>query len=62
MGSCVKEWIERVANISVDGKGNTPDVCMIELGGTVGDIERYSLHCSLHSIYMFAHCDHIDVS
>jgi CTP synthase len=36
---CVVEWIERVAHISVDGSGKVPDVCLIEVGGTVGDIE-----------------------
>ena len=35
----IQEWIERVANISSDGSGKTPDACVIELGGTVGDIE-----------------------
>lgn len=38
----IQAWIERVATIPVDGQGNRgaqPDVCMIELGGTVGDIE-----------------------
>ncbi|KAL2934802.1 CTP synthase [Bienertia sinuspersici] len=35
----IKEWIQRVANISVDGKDEAADVCVIELGGTVGDIE-----------------------
>ncbi|GMS80205.1 hypothetical protein PENTCL1PPCAC_2380 [Pristionchus entomophagus] len=33
------EWIERVAKIPVDGSTETPDVCIIELGGTIGDIE-----------------------
>ncbi|PAV76486.1 hypothetical protein WR25_11629 [Diploscapter pachys] len=33
------EWIERVAKIPVDNTNQTPDVCIIELGGTVGDIE-----------------------
>lgn len=33
------EWIERVAAIPVDGTNKVPDVCLIELGGTVGDIE-----------------------
>lgn len=32
-------WIERAAQIPVDGQAGAPDVCMIELGGTVGDIE-----------------------
>ena len=36
---CVQDWIERVAHIPVDGRSETPDVCVIELGGTVGDIE-----------------------
>lgn len=35
----IQHWIERVANIPVDASGKTPDVCIIELGGTVGDIE-----------------------
>lgn len=35
----IQEWIERVAHIPADGSGETPDVCVIELGGTVGDIE-----------------------
>ena len=35
----IQEWIERVANTSSDGSGKVPDACVIELGGTVGDIE-----------------------
>lgn len=35
----IKEWIQRVANIPVDGNNEPADVCVIELGGTVGDIE-----------------------
>jgi len=34
----IQLWIDRVAHTPVDGV-NTPDVCVIELGGTVGDIE-----------------------
>jgi CTP synthase len=37
--NCVQDWIERVAKIPVTEKGKIPDVCVIELGGTVGDIE-----------------------
>src|SRR6056297_676283 len=33
----VKEWIEKVAKLDV--RHGEPDVCIIELGGTVGDIE-----------------------
>eukprot|EP01006_Ploeotia_vitrea_P028205 TRINITY_DN60932_c0_g1_i1.p2 TRINITY_DN60932_c0_g1~~TRINITY_DN60932_c0_g1_i1.p2 ORF type:complete len:593 (-),score=325.99 TRINITY_DN60932_c0_g1_i1:24-1802(-) len=35
----IQDWIERVAQIPVDGDDQKPDVCIIELGGTVGDIE-----------------------
>ncbi|XP_019055548.1 PREDICTED: CTP synthase-like isoform X2 [Nelumbo nucifera] len=35
----IQEWIERVALIPVDGKEDPADVCVIELGGTIGDIE-----------------------
>lgn len=35
----IQSWIERVAAIPVDGKEGSPDVCVIELGGTIGDIE-----------------------
>ncbi|CAK7335976.1 unnamed protein product [Dovyalis caffra] len=35
----IQEWIERVAMIPVDGQPGPADVCVIELGGTIGDIE-----------------------
>ncbi|KAG0040730.1 CTP synthase ura7 [Podila clonocystis] len=35
----IQEWVERVATIPVDDSAEEPDVCIIELGGTVGDIE-----------------------
>ncbi|KAI5808102.1 CTP synthase [Peziza echinospora] len=35
----LQDWIERVSRIPVDDTNETPDVCIIELGGTVGDIE-----------------------
>ncbi|RDW59643.1 putative CTP synthase [Coleophoma cylindrospora] len=35
----IQDWIERVARIPVDDSNESPDVCIIELGGTVGDIE-----------------------
>ena len=35
----VQDWIEDVAARPADGSGDTPDACIIELGGTVGDIE-----------------------
>ncbi|MED6192548.1 hypothetical protein PIB30_011074 [Stylosanthes scabra] len=35
----IKDWIQSVAAIPVDGQEGPADVCVIELGGTVGDIE-----------------------
>ena len=51
----IKEWVERVAqlpvteplavcddgsnNLSDESSGQVPDICVIELGGTIGDIE-----------------------
>ena len=35
----IQNWMERVAAIPVDGNGAEPDICIVELGGTVGDIE-----------------------
>lgn len=35
----IQDWIERVAQIPVDDDGKPADVCLIEVGGTVGDIE-----------------------
>eukprot|EP00440_Ansanella_granifera_P007554 gb/GFBE01008179.1/.p1 GENE.gb/GFBE01008179.1/~~gb/GFBE01008179.1/.p1 ORF type:complete len:665 (+),score=171.46 gb/GFBE01008179.1/:1-1995(+) len=33
------EWINGVAQTPCDGTGQKPQICMIELGGTIGDIE-----------------------
>jgi len=35
----IQDWIEDVARKPVDGTGSSPQVCLVELGGTVGDIE-----------------------
>jgi len=35
----VQDWIEEVAHRPADGEEGIPDACVIELGGTVGDIE-----------------------
>ncbi|MEC8540389.1 MAG: CTP synthase (glutamine hydrolyzing) [Candidatus Thermoplasmatota archaeon] len=35
----IQNWIERVAHLPADGLEDPPDACIIELGGTVGDIE-----------------------
>ena len=37
--NAIKNWIESVAVIPVDGQEGPADVCVIELGGTVG--KRY---------------------
>lgn len=34
----IQEWVERVAKIPVKD-GSIPQVCIVELGGTIGDIE-----------------------
>jgi len=35
----IQEWIMNVAVLPADGTGARPQVCLVELGGTVGDIE-----------------------
>ena len=35
----VQDWLEEVAHRPADGSDKAPDACIIELGGTVGDIE-----------------------
>lgn len=36
----IQEWVERVAQVPVDNDAaEVPQVCIIELGGTIGDIE-----------------------
>ncbi|XP_028547545.1 CTP synthase-like isoform X5 [Dendrobium catenatum] len=35
----IQDWIEQAAMIPVDGKEGPADVCVIELGGTIGDFE-----------------------
>ncbi len=35
----IQSWIKDVAKRDVDGTGIEPDVCLIEVGGTVGDLE-----------------------
>uniref|UniRef100_A0A6B2L0P1 CTP synthase n=1 Tax=Arcella intermedia TaxID=1963864 RepID=A0A6B2L0P1_9EUKA len=36
----IQDWIQRVSKLPSDGKEGEPDFCIIELGGTVGDIEH----------------------
>eukprot|EP00111_Clytia_hemisphaerica_P014851 TCONS_00043744-protein len=35
----IQNWIREVAKKPVDGSGTEPDICVIELGGVIGDIE-----------------------
>ncbi len=35
----IQDWIERIAANPADDSGKSPDICIIELGGTIGDIE-----------------------
>lgn len=35
----IQEWVERVAHIPVDDSNEPAQVCIVELGGTIGDIE-----------------------
>jgi CTP synthase len=35
----IQDWIERTAKISTSEGGEEADVCLVEVGGTVGDIE-----------------------
>ncbi|KDR76421.1 hypothetical protein GALMADRAFT_246761 [Galerina marginata CBS 339.88] len=37
--NAIQDWIERVSKVPVDESDEEPDVCIVELGGTVGDIE-----------------------
>lgn len=39
----IKNWIESVSSIPVDGGTGPADVCVIELGGTVGMFNLTSL-------------------
>lgn len=37
--NAIQDWIQRVALVPTDDSGRQPDICVVELGGTVGDIE-----------------------
>jgi CTP synthase len=63
--NAVQDWIERVARLSVDETKQEPDICVIELGGTVGDIESAPFVESLRQLRRRAGKDnflHIHVS
>lgn len=63
----IVEWLDRVAKVPVDGTDTRPQVCMIELGGTVGDIEsmpfiealrQFKFNLPDHSL-AWCHCSYI---
>ncbi len=33
--NAIQEWVERVAQIPVDGENKTPEVCIIEVNKTI---------------------------
>ncbi|KAJ2627473.1 CTP synthase ura7, partial [Coemansia sp. RSA 1694] len=37
--NAIQDWVERVGSMPTSESGRIPDVCIVELGGTVGDIE-----------------------
>ncbi|XP_073314374.1 uncharacterized protein [Primulina huaijiensis] len=47
----IKNWIESVSLIPVDGIDGPADVCVIELGGTVGDIESMPFIEALRQLF-----------
>lgn len=52
--NATQDWCERVAAIPVDDSKEKPDVCIIELGGTVGDIESAPFIESMRQLRMRA--------
>eukprot|EP00744_Colponema_vietnamica_P005056 GILI01007448.1.p1 GENE.GILI01007448.1~~GILI01007448.1.p1 ORF type:complete len:598 (-),score=181.51 GILI01007448.1:158-1951(-) len=65
----VVEHIERVAALPVDGTGLKPHVCMIELGGTIGDFESAPFVEALRTLrftlapedFCLVHCTYLPV-
>ncbi|KAI5698262.1 hypothetical protein M8J75_004304 [Diaphorina citri] len=37
--NAIQEWVEKVSQVPVSPNGEIPEVCIVELGGTIGDIE-----------------------
>lgn len=50
MTDAIKNWIQSVSAIPVDGKEGPADVCVIELGGTVGKSQRRLKFCVTRKI------------
>jgi len=65
----VVEHIERVSRIPVDGSGQPPQICLIELGGTVGDLESAPFIEALRTLrftippqdFCLMHCTYLPV-
>ncbi|KAM7532901.1 hypothetical protein Aperf_G00000128200 [Anoplocephala perfoliata] len=49
----IQEWVTKVAEIPVDASGRVPELCLIELGGIIGDIE------SMPSVEAFRQLQHL---
>ncbi|KAI3745875.1 hypothetical protein L6452_08286 [Arctium lappa] len=49
----IQSWIERVATIPMDGKEGSPGVYVIELGGTIEDIESMPY---IEALGQFSYC------
>eukprot|EP01062_Namystynia_karyoxenos_P024121 TRINITY_DN19369_c0_g1_i1.p1 TRINITY_DN19369_c0_g1~~TRINITY_DN19369_c0_g1_i1.p1 ORF type:complete len:734 (+),score=214.81 TRINITY_DN19369_c0_g1_i1:96-2204(+) len=63
----MRRWIDEVAKISCDGGMSKPQICLIELGGTVGDIEsaamiealrQHKFGCDEHC-FAWCHCTYL---
>ncbi len=52
----IQAWIERVAAVPVDGRDGKPDVCVIELGGTVSCPSPSGCPRSLSAALMHSFC------
>jgi len=57
--TCIQDWLHKVAHVSVDGLPGAPDVCIVELGGTVGDIESAPFVEALRQFQMRHGYEHI---
>ncbi|KAG8472556.1 hypothetical protein CXB51_034517 [Gossypium anomalum] len=52
----IQEWIERAALIPVDGKEGPADICVIELGGTIGTFTSRVCLCCISFLFFFLFC------
>lgn len=49
---CIQEWILRVGSKTVEeNPAHSPDICIVEIGGTVGDIESAIYLEALHHLF-----------